>query len=137
MSDDLHTRLHAAITARLEVARAAAAGPWTVHAARTGIRSSTPYAWVLRPDGAAVAERYNGGTLADIEHIALHDPADAIRRYERDLRVWERHAPIGGVGGVRWCADFDKLTGAEYGLDWPCDDYLDLAAVYTREVPKC
>jgi hypothetical protein len=56
-----------AITTRVD---AATKGPWTVRAADTGIRSSTPYAWVLGPGGAPVAERHNGGTLADTEFIA-------------------------------------------------------------------
>lgn len=88
---DLHAQLLAEVQRRLDIARAAAAGPWSIHTAGTGIRSSTPYAWVLRPDGAPIAERHNGGTVADVEHIALHDPADAVRRYEADLRRLERH----------------------------------------------
>jgi len=56
-----------AIQARAE---AATEGPWTVRAADTGIRSSNPYAWVLGPGDVPIAERHNGGTLADIDFIA-------------------------------------------------------------------
>jgi hypothetical protein len=127
VSDDLHTRLHAAITARLEEARAATPGPWGAHPVHMFMdgRVQARIGPVGRP--RVFADVISGG---DFQFFRIHDPADAIRRYERDLRVWERHAPIGGVGGVRWCADFDKLTGAEYGLDWPCDDYTDLLDVY-------
>lgn len=68
----------------LRVAAAASAGPWKVHTAATGIRADIPYAFVVRPNRpgepetvsgfSAVAERHNGGTVADVEHIAAWQP---------------------------------------------------------------
>jgi hypothetical protein len=141
MSDDLHARLHAAITARLEVARAADVKQgdpeWYVsevlasggeHFTVRSRQDNRPIARVQRLtdilDGAAAAA-----------HIALHDPADAIRRYERDLRVLERHThrssttsnAVDGVGqphpGVcNWCE-----PGRRH---WPCVDIRDLLDAY-------
>lgn len=61
-----------AIRARAD---AATEGPWVVHTAGTGIRGhlgqpDNPYAWVRGPSGLPIAERHNGGTVADMEFAA-------------------------------------------------------------------
>lgn len=66
----------------------------------------------------------NAITAAVAEHIALHDPAGAIRRYERDLKVLERHADDGN-GQCQYC-----IGSSGYAPDWPCDDIRDLFDVY-------
>lgn len=90
---DLHSALEAAIRARLDVARKAAT-IWPEKAAN----------WRAEPtDIKGVYRVIDGETCwvtgdipdeAVADHIALHDPADAIRRYERDLKVLERHGII-------------------------------------------
>lgn len=54
----------------------ATSAPWLVRVASTGIRSSEPYAWVIAPavGGMAIAERHNGGTVADMRYIAAMNP---------------------------------------------------------------
>jgi hypothetical protein len=59
--------------------------------------------------------------LDEANHIALHDPADAVRRYEADLRRLERHAPEND-----WC-DISS---------WPCWEIQDLAASLGIEVSE-
>ena len=122
----LHDRLRAELDRRLAVAKAATPGPW-----ETG--GIGDYGWSVHfphHDGWAnmgVETEDNEQGKADAEHIALHDPADAIRRYEGELEVLERHelayldtsdeawqrSPYCG-----WCSQ---------GLLWPCPDLKSLA----------
>ena len=99
-ADDLHSRLVAAITARLDAARAATPGSWIVQPYAYGPPEDgwgPPIPEVYAPSGAVVSHQpHEGGGIShepDAAHIALHDPTDAILRYERDLKVLERHAP--------------------------------------------
>lgn len=109
----LHDRLRAELNRRLAVARAATPGPWEL-----GIVHGT----VMVPErGTRLAL---GRTGADAAHIALHDPADAIRRYEGELQVLQQHT---------W-SDRDKWR---YGITcngcpnsaatWPCPEIRSLA----------
>lgn len=98
--DTLHTRLRDEINRRLAIAQNALNGGW---------ESLTRW---LPP-------------LAD--YLRLHDPADAIRRYEGELEVLERHAegrfdgPSAAMfGDGPWCR-------ACRGNDWPCLDLILLA----------
>lgn len=125
---DLHTRLLAALDARLERARAA-----------------TPF-W--RGVRALI-----GHALSDDERafIAASDPATEIRRVEALRRVVERHAPMQeswtvppkyetGTFGMRvtepareasWtvCSGCECWTNVGEGhKEWPCADVRDLAA---------
>lgn len=80
---DLHSTLRTEIERRLAVARAAETfgpSPWH-YAERDG--------YVFCDGGAVAAYDVPGDFLGP--HIALHDPADAIRRYTRDLAVITRH----------------------------------------------
>ncbi len=96
MSADLHDQIRAEVERRLGIARAASKGPWMA-ATHTG-----------RKDGVSLIGRVEGrGTggqaiavfaasdvyqrAKDAAHAALHDPADAIRRYEYALKVLDRH----------------------------------------------
>lgn len=132
----LHARLRAELERRLAVARAATPGPW-MSASHTG-----------RKDGIAlvgrVEDRGTGRAVAvlsdadvhqrhrDAEHIALHDPADAIRRYEGELEVLERHAPYPVSGGIG-CDHCTRLCHSRSGLGcdspdapYPCDEIRSL-----------
>lgn len=111
---DLHTRLHTTITARLDTARAAA--------------DATPPPWTyveeyprLRDGRGNVIARFG---YLDGRYIALHDPADAIRRYQRDLQVLERHTNS-TYGGCDVCT-----SPSGFSEDWPCVEIDDLATVY-------
>ena len=59
------------------------------------------------------------------EHIALHDPADALRRYAHYRKVLERHAPV-SIGEVDdpLCSGCRDYAGH---LGWPCVEIEDLA----------
>jgi uncharacterized protein DUF6221 len=95
MADDLHTRLRAAVEERLAVARAA-----DQDVARW-------YATDIKDHGEPEVGAF----------IALHDPADAIRRYEAGLKLLDefeeakafydapgnRSTPAGEVTGL-WTA---------------------------------
>jgi hypothetical protein len=124
---DLHAALHAVITARLEVAHLAThGGPGVWHIGNavdpTGLHNIHTF-----PGAQSVADNVNA---LDADHIALHGPADAIRRYERDLRVWQRHAICTGCEM--------RVSGCASGEAWchwcahpaPCMEIRDLLDVY-------
>lgn len=151
MSTDVHAALHAVITARLEVARAATPGPWS----RYGNLGYAVFTEAYDdPDYDPPAVTHGSDMEADAEHIALHDPADSIRRYERDLKVLERHYIIWRDiswlerDGTEICEESAELpvcgkcvpkhssfsSRAEVP-EGPCADVLDLLDVYP-EVPR-
>jgi len=69
---------------RLAIARAASPGPWSIDEDGD----------VLAVDGITTAQVFalSGPQLrATAEYIALHDPVDAIRRYEHALAILDRH----------------------------------------------
>lgn len=123
MSDDLITRVRAAIEEKMRIAREATAGPWVVRwqdgevgvdvepADRTGY-------YIVCPDSAA------GLDERDARHIALHDPQDTLRGCEADLRVLDRHVPE-WIKYRSWCTHCERL--------WPCVEILDRA--YAHNVP--
>lgn len=130
----LHQRLLAEIERREAIAKAATGGPWTIRISSTGIRSAgQPYAFIIRPDGGYVVERHNYGTVEDLRHIILHDPADALRRYAHYRRVLERHealpdpvdTPRGPYVVCRLCSDLDGDLIRVVG--YPCWETLDVA----------
>lgn len=143
-TDDLHARLVAAVTARLDLARRAdysnedwtadvkagfgpRVGPWS--------REVEHAVWQCddEEDGCPDEAR---GWKAEARFIAAHRPADAIRRHEAALRVLQRHRPERGdwwfVAGheheicCRACAEIDY----DVSQPWPCDDIRDVAASY-------
>ena len=65
----------------------------------------------------------------DGRYIALHDPADAIRRYERDLKVLERHKTI-EIGSQIRC--YYEWANDDSGSEaWEtCDEIRNLLDVY-------
>jgi hypothetical protein len=125
---DLHERLTAAVTERLDVARAATPGPWS----RYGNLGYAVFTEAYDdPDYDPPAVTHGSDMEADAEYIALHDPADAIRRYERDLRVLERHRPAADEPGLcAWC-----FAGDDY-LPYPCPEIRDLALAYEVELTE-
>lgn len=56
--------------------------------------------------------------------VALHDPADAIRRYEHALWVLDQHQWV--APGVN-CGCTDAMCGGHEHIVWPCDDIVRLA----------
>jgi hypothetical protein len=94
--DTLHTRLRAELERRLAVAKAATPGPWEwVQMSKFFALRSTIEVEIggedVRPFVLPVIKNPDPG---DRVFIALHDPADAIRRYQRDLKTLERHTPV-------------------------------------------
>lgn len=133
---DLGERIEAEVARRLEVARAATPGPWTVEdafARAAGCRCLS--CWESEPYGRMIPE-IDGPPRADVSpvfyehdaaHIALHDPADAIRRYEAALRVLARHDRMPGILSTWTCRVCRPPRG-------PCAELLDLAASLGIEV---
>ncbi len=84
---DPHSQIRAEVERRLAIARAATPGRWT----NKGIGD---YGWAVhfeggQPRGVETDDDVQGRNDADF--IALHDPADAIRRYEWDLDLLRRY----------------------------------------------
>lgn len=126
----LHDRLRAELDRRLAVARAATPGPWRVDPTATVV----PHLRHWNGPGssgvcAAELELIWRGVVAneDAWHIALHDPADAIRRYVGELEVLERHngyvipAGHGHYSGRPNCNVCN-------GMEWPCREIRSLAS---------
>jgi len=117
---DIHDQIRAEAERRLAIAREAWLEP--------------PQTWYSVKD--LTDKHANGGAgLADFDaaHIALHDPADAVRRYEYALKVLDRHVryriPKGyEPAGVLNCFRCN-------GLEWPCTEIADLAESLGIEVP--
>ncbi len=64
-------------------------------------------------------------TAEDAAFVEAHGPRDAIRRYDRDLKVLERHRVVSNPDGSPnpWCD-----CGSDY-YD-ACPEIVDLADVY-------
>jgi len=102
----LHERLAAELTRRTAVANAAGTPPPPDPAADWQAEA-TPIKDVYRVvdgDGSLVADMLVGEELA--AHIALHDSADALRRYAGELDVLERHAIV--WRDIGWLEDGDE-----------------------------
>lgn len=102
----LHDRLRAELDRRLAVARAA-----------TPAWANVGTVVEAGPDGVPFV-----GNDYVVEHIALHDPADAIRRYLGELEVLQRHAPMSG-GSCEQC-----WHGTPDDSTWPCPEIRSLAS---------
>ena len=105
MSDHLQDTLRAELDRRLAVAKAA------TEAAATEAPSEV----------FSVSWPRTAGKDALIAYYALHDPADAIRRYEGELEVLQRHAPMSG-GSCEQC-----WHGTPDDSTWPCPEIRSLA----------
>lgn len=134
MSTDIHDKIRSEVERRLGIARAATPGPWTVEdafALVAGCRCGSCYE--SEPYGRMIPE-LDGPPRADVSpvlydhdatYVALHDPADAIRRYEYALKVLDRHAPAADEPQLcRWC--FNSGDEQDY-FPWPCPEITDLA----------
>ncbi len=124
MSADLHSRIASELSRRLEVAKAATAGPWstsgpdtiaqwTIYDHQWSVASATAYDHdqPLSNRPGATGPGYIDPD-ANAAHIALHDPADAERRYTSALRVLERHAII--HRNIGWLEPDDGWQGGSY-----------------------
>lgn len=106
---DLHARLTAEIEHRLNITTDAAAAETT---------------WPFRPYGPGAVRLAPRERC--IQHAALHDPADALRRYTHYQRILERHPRLyycnnpDCKGFCATCADGDDCPGA-------CQEIRDLA----------
>jgi hypothetical protein len=138
---DLHERIRAEVERRLEVAKAATPGPWrggdwnatfgTEEREINAIEHAPEYGpfpaqrsrdidtvLVISVEDGWDAESF----IPNVAHMILHDPADAIRRYERDLRVLGRHpAPMQDDGPILW------TSCRRCREPWPCPEITDLA----------
>ena len=141
--DAFQQRLKAVIEERLRVAREATPGPWWDskvlaapghHTIRGGPDEWRGFDGSLGGDTRPVARiepapDYEGGFVtnhdADVEHIALNDPADAILAGEWALGVLERHRPD-DYGGCVGC-HFDNREER-----WLWADCAEIAALATR-----
>jgi len=124
----LHERIRAELDRRTAVANAAShggTGEWS----RPDPDHS--YGRIEDENGHLVVYDEGSPTESEAEHIALHDPADALRRYAGELEVLERHAPGPDDTGwyCRWCyAGISQETGADEFLPYPCDEVRSLAS---------
>lgn len=125
--DTLHERIRAEIERRLAVAKAA--GSWDWKCEQSGWDGLL---WSVKPDEPEIAI-HHGAVAAPSplrEHIALHDPADAIRRYEGELETLERHYPIqerDNLGPVVICAyEWGDSDGYMVRYEW-CPEVKALA----------
>ena len=106
----LHDDLVAAVTERLELARAA------LEFVRTQQLGGWP--WML-PDAGPVSR-----------FITANDPAIAIRACEADLKRLGEHRPM--AGDPRWCMACTRNSGVETAT--PCAEIRRIARVYGAEV---
>ena len=101
---NLHDTVYAEVQARLEMAKKAetanVSGRWEVESTNTPSEVQTMITFWSRATS----------------------PADSIRRYERDLKVLERHYPT-TMGGAP-LSNNDECGCAGF---WPCDEITDLA----------
>jgi hypothetical protein len=129
MPDDLHARIRAALTARLEVARAA-----------------QEYGWPMLPEW-----KDSPAVRPWVHHQARNDPATVIRATEAALRMLERHQPDSYGAHCMHCQErcdcMDMTQGDTYeelgeawsncthgSEPWPCPDVRDLADMAGVEV---
>lgn len=135
---ELRDRILAEIDRReQDVAKAAAEdGNWLA-ATHTGRKDGISLVGRVSKRGTGEAVAVFAGTnvhqrAADAEHAALHDPADALRRYAHYRRVLDRHKP------TRWPNvedGYDAPTCAGCGRDdfgdprylVPCPETIDIA----------
>lgn len=131
---DLHERLVAALTARLEVARAATPGPWyalangsvthagheeSLHGSRWGM-------YVVASTGAHSTRKPSD---PDAAFIATTDPAAEIRRVEALLRVVALHVDEHLCQTIKDGGMFeDELVTALFRDSESCPTLRDLAA---------
>lgn len=154
----LHDRLVAELVAEVErrkaLAVAATPGPWWDspvtaapghHTIRGGPDDWRGFDGSLGGDTRPIARVEpapddEGGHVtnhdADATFIAAHDPADALRRYERDLKTLARHHPVGFHHMGSLCAGCSITEGGSVlrFVEWPCDEAFDLAAALGVEV---
>lgn len=137
---DLHSRIAVEIERRLAVARAATPGPWRHDPAKqwhapedlAERRNGEEFVGAGKPTIAiaATGPADHSQSMMDADHIALHDPADAERRYSAALRVLNRHAPAPRLTDpLRGEVDpWDLADCAHCDEALPCRDLRDLAA---------
>lgn len=148
MSTDttLHDKIRSEVERRLAIARAAAAAkpaPWVAlalhdgweHTGYSGVRTdettptgrrSSPVATLmadtLEVERSSLASEPTPAAVA--QFVALHDPADAIRRYTHALWILDQHQWV--APGVK-CDCRDAMCSHGGHIVWPCDDIVRLA----------
>lgn len=110
-----------------QVARAATPGPWSV--------DDTDYAEAIYgadPNSAVVAGGRWGNeasvfdTTETAEHIALHDPARALREVAAKRRIVARHSPRAAGPPNMWATPPCGWPSLD-----PCPDLRDLLSIYS------
>lgn len=127
---ELVDRLRAALDRTEEVARATTcAVPWRVVDLQTDINVAD----VQGACGGYVTASRDQPCCAveDATFIAANDPASVLRSVAAHRKILDRHAPRTNILGLH-CA---YCSGADWQLDWPCDDLLDVASIYFPEAP--
>lgn len=110
--------------------------------ARAANFSAEPESWTARPvmppittgkRGNAEIRDSEGDLLADVatvqdaEHIALHDPADALRRYAHYRRILDRHVIVDADTGAGDRQPYCRGCGYTPSADEDCPDVTDIA----------
>lgn len=122
----LHSRLQDAITARLELAKAAT--PWQ---GEIEIRYGDFGWYVYGTPGGEFEDTEQGKT--DARFYAANDPSFVIRACERDLRVLERHALSDDMSDriLRQCPRCYRCEQLA-----PCEEIRDLATVWSIPIEE-
>lgn len=113
-SSDLSGRIRSEVERRLAIARAA--GGWTWRVEWTGFDNAI--VWSTKPDDPEIAVTHGSVSLPkpQREYLALHDPADAIRRYAFALKILNEHAII--HRDIGWL-EFEEGTFVENAAEIP------------------
>lgn len=118
---EIHDKIRAEVGRRLAVARAAEVG--------------TPSPWGGNDEVIYDAESSSilvgpWGSLDDqlLAYLLLHDPADAIRRYEYALKVLRRH--------LNTSSACDLCSNDQWVARHPCPEVADLATSVGIEVSQ-
>lgn len=136
MTTDIHTKIREEVERRLAIARAAAEGgaEWRLTSGAF-VADFHLQLYSVNPDGQTITSHGYTRNLSRerADHISLHDPADAIRRYTHALKILERHSPDAD-GDCSSCAAWgedEDPDGQRYrypaATSSPCFDVLDLA----------
>lgn len=129
---EIHDKIRTEVERRLALIHVQQPFPWRLNAEGDEVWADDDE---MVADAFALSSNQQRKTA---EFIALHDPADAIRRYEYALKVLDRHAT--DQGRCDYCA---SLCHSRSGLGCddpdapaPCLEITDLAASLGIEVPS-
>ena len=123
MSDDLVMWLRTQLDEDERVARATTASS-------SGIWHITTGGEIRDSDGIGIVHTSARLPAAELEYIARHDPARALREVDAKRRILDRHGPI-EIFGSMYCTYCGMLGGQRArDVNWPCPEILDAALPY-------